>query len=98
MPSKSLATLNNGWPFGDGPMGRHVRFEARPHLCVMGCHIIPPGHHDVFLTCPDCPQVIHKLTDDEGCPWTVSLDLLKTRITDHALKCHADQIAADTYC
>jgi hypothetical protein len=65
-------------------MGRLIQFQVRDG--------------DVFLCCPDCPQAIHKLSDDEHLPWNVSLDLLKSRVADHAIKCHAGQIAEELYC
>lgn len=88
MPSKNLLTLNNGWPFGDGPMTRGLQFESRGGR--------------IFAVCASCPQGITALTDTDPDPirpaYVVTLELLKSRIADHWLKCHAEEIAAETYC
>ena len=87
MPSKNMFTLNNGWPFSDKPLSKGFRFDVRDGR--------------LFMTCAGCPQAIMALTDEdpEGLAgYLVTLQILKERISDHWLRVHADEIAAETYC
>ena len=94
MPSKNLLTLNNGWPFSDKPLSKGFRFDVRDGR--------------LFMTCAGCPQAIMALTDqdpeavdggDKGYSgYLVTLQILKERIADHWLRCHEQEIAAETYC
>ena len=85
VPSKNLRTLNNGWPTGDGPLVRLVKFEMRDGKIYMCC-----GH-------AGCPQAIHEMTADDGGSWTWTLGQLRARVADHTLKCHEADIAEATY-
>ena len=86
MPSKNLATLNNGWPLGAGPMLCPVRFDIRDGRVFLMCH-------------ENCEQAIWAATDpDDLIGYTVDLAMLKARVADHWLKVHPDEIADQTYC
>ena len=87
MPSKNLMTLNNGWPFSEAPLSKGFRFDLRDGR--------------LFMTCAACPQAIMALTDDdpEGLAgYLVTLQILKEQIASHWLRCHEQEIAAETYC
>jgi hypothetical protein len=75
-PVGNLVTLNNGWPFGDGPNEWGVRGEVRDG--------------QVHLVCGRCDQSVMPLAlalDEPG--YAVTGDMLKSRIADHCLKVHA---------
>lgn len=76
---RKLGYLNNGWPFGDGPEDWTVRGEVRDG--------------QVHLVCHDCGVSVFTLalaTTEPG--YMVTGGILKTRIADHVLKMHADEL------
>ena len=76
-PAGSMATLNNGFPFGDGPNQWPVRSELRDGQLHLVC-----GHGN-------CQVSIFPLVPNLEEPgYTVTGDLLKSRIADHCLKMH----------
>ena len=77
--ARKLEALNGKWPFSDGPDRWSVRGEVRDG--------------EVHLVCVDCDVSVFGLAralDEPG--FTVSGEILKARITDHVLKCHADDL------
>jgi hypothetical protein len=96
VPSKNLRTLNNGWPLGEGPLERYVRFEIRLAIDLADPDGLPVRR--VYMVCGyDCPTAIHEMTADDGGAWTWTLRQLAARVADHTLKCHAEDIADLTY-
>jgi hypothetical protein len=83
-PEPKLISLNNGWPFGDGPMAWDIRHEVRDGQAHMVC---AADGQSVFCLAPDVTS--------EGFTW--NLAGLKARVADHVLKCHEGEIAALTY-
>lgn len=78
---RNLYALNEGWPFGEGPMQWFCRFELRDGSRAKELHMV----------CSQCPQAIFCLTPDVAGPgFTWNLELLKSRIADHVLRCHPD--------
>ena len=80
---RHLYALGEGWPFGSGPMEWFCHTEVRNHL----------GVDQVHMVCDQCPQAIFCLMPDldkvkPGFTW--NLELLKSRVADHVLKCHPD--------
>ena len=72
-----LYALNEGWPFGDGPLQWFCYVELRDG--------------QVHMICTHCPQSMFCLSPDptyRGFTW--NLELLKSRIADHVLKCHPE--------
>lgn len=92
MPSKNLLTINNGWPFGEGPLECGIRFEIRDSR--------------VFIVCATCPQGVFVATEpadvaadpEHPAAYTVTLAFLKARVADHWLKVHPEEIAGQTSC
>jgi hypothetical protein len=78
-PVGSMATLNNGFPFSDGPDRWPVRGEVRDGQCHLVC-----GRCDVSVF----PLAL--ALDQPG--YTVTGELLKSRIADHCLKMHRDDL------
>ncbi len=83
-PESKLQALNNGWPFSDGPMEWDIRLEIR--------------EGQAHMVCASCPQAIFCLAPDAFQPgYTWNLTGLKARVADHVLRCHAAEIADQTY-
>ena len=79
-----LHALNEGWPFGDGPLQWFWRFEIRDGIRAI---------EELHMVCaePGCPQALFCLAPDIGKPgFTLNLELLKSRVADHVLKCHPE--------
>ena len=77
---RNLYALGEGWAFGPGPMQWHCHLEIRDGQA----HIV----------CDGCPQSVFCVAPDvmlRGFTW--NLELLKARVADHVLKCHADAAA-----
>jgi hypothetical protein len=79
-----LYALNEGWPFGDGPLQWFVHTEVRTD---------PLGPDQLHMICPGDGQSIFCLMPDldkakPGFTW--NLELLKSRVADHVLKCHPE--------
>ena len=83
-PESKLASLNNGWPMGEGPMAWDVRHELREGQAHMVC---AADGQSVFCLAPDVTDV--------GFTW--NLAGLRARVADHVLRCHEGEIAALTY-
>lgn len=82
---RSMYALGDGWPFGDGPMLWFCHFDLRLNLDLED----PP--EEAHIVCDQCSQSIFCLapnTDHRGFTW--NLELLKSRIADHVLKCHPE--------
>jgi hypothetical protein len=80
-----LYALNGGWPFGDGPLQWFCRTEIREGARARELHMI----------CGQCPQSVFCLAPDvDKTGFTWNLELLKSRIADHVLKCHAEAAAS----
>jgi hypothetical protein len=78
--SSPMERLNAGWPFGDGPNQWPVRGEVRDG--------------QVHLVCHGCGQSVFPLSLAlDGPGYRVTGDLLKSRIADHCLKSHQDDLA-----
>jgi len=78
-PVGNLSTLNNGWPFGDGPLEWPARGEVRDG--------------QVHLVCHRCEQSVMPLAltlDTQG--YAVTGDMLRSRIADHCLKVHSAEL------
>ena len=73
-----MVTLNAGWPFGDGPTEWPVRGEARDG--------------QVHLVCDTCNVSVFALALDHIRGYTVTLDMMRSRVADHCLKMHADDL------
>lgn len=81
--------LNNGWPFGDGPMMWDIRHELR---------IDADGRVQAHMVCAADGQSVFCLAPDTAAPGYVwNLAGLKARVADHVLKCHSGEIADLTY-
>lgn len=83
-PEAKLGRVNNGWHDGPGPMRWDWHYETRDGSAQ--------------IVCESCPQAIAPLAPDaagRGFPW--NLEMVKARVADHVLKCHADEIAALTH-
>jgi hypothetical protein len=76
-----LYALNEGWPFGDGPLRWFCHLEIRDGQAHIVCDQCPQS---VFCAATAVPQ--------RGFTW--NLELLKSRIADHVLKCHAEAAAS----
>lgn len=78
-----LYALNEGWPFGDGPMRWFFRFAVRD------------DSQGIYAECASCPQGIFCVVPDTTKPgFSLNLELLKSRVADHVLKCHPEQAAS----
>jgi hypothetical protein len=75
-PVGGMVTLNQGWPFGEGPAEWGCRGEERDG--------------QVHLVCDLCDQSVFPLAPDLSRGFRVTLDMLRSRVADHCLKCHAD--------
>lgn len=75
----SLAALNGGWPFTDGPLEWPLRFELQPATDIQ-----PAGLH---LCCGHCGQSMTRLGE-----WGHTLATLKPQIAAHVLQVHAGLI------
>ena len=75
---RNLYALGDGWPFGDGPMQWFCHLEMRDL--------------QIHMVCDQCPQAIFCLWPGIKQPrgFTWNLELLKSRVADHVLKCHPD--------
>ena len=80
-PVGNLGTLNAGFPFGDSPNQWPVRGEVRDGQCHLVCG---QGGCDVSIF----PLAL--ALDQPG--YTVTGDLLRSRIADHCLKMHATDL------
>lgn len=81
-----LYALNEGWPFGDGPLQWFCHVEIRSKD--------EQDRDEIHMVCQDDGQSIFCLAADTyyaGFTW--NLELLKSRIADHVLKCHPEQAA-----
>ena len=77
----ALYALNDGWPFGDGPLQWFCHLELRDG--------------QAHFVCDTCPQSIFcAATALSGRGFTWNLELLKSRVADHVLKCHVDAAAS----
>ena len=74
---RNLYALGEGWPFGAGPLEWFCHLEVR--------------EGQAHMVCDTCPQSVFCLAPDvtlRGFTW--NLELLKSRVADHVLKCHPD--------
>ena len=79
-----LPHVNNGWHLSDEPLNWEMRHEIRDGSAHLVC---PVESQSVFCLAPDVDRL----------GFTFSLAVLKARVADHVLRCHADQIADLTY-
>lgn len=81
--STQLYALNEGWPFGDGPLRWPCHVEVRVQR--------QPSAWQIHMICDACPQSVFCLMPkyaSRGFTW--NLELLKSRVADHVLKCHPE--------
>ena len=90
MPSKNMYNLNNGWPISEKPLLRDMRFEIRDARVYAVCTC---GQAIFCLTEP--PEVAADPQHPE--PYTVTLEFMRSRVADHWLRCHEEEIRPETY-
>ena len=74
---RNTYALGEGWPFGDGPLQWFCHVEIREGTVQMVCD-----------ACPQAIFIFGQYMTERGFTW--NLELLKSRVADHVLKCHPE--------